>query len=118
MNEADFWKRLEFRLCREILGLKEKNFHRYWCDGFIPDAFDTEGDRPTIKGWVWMGIIESSRQETWRFSLFIEEKQSRDGIDWAELLPNDDVTGWLSIDVQHKLIEIDPRSAYPDLASK
>ena len=35
-------------------------------------------------------------------------------VNWSALLPPDDVTGWLSLDLDRKAVTIDPRAAYPD----
>lgn len=40
--------------------------------------------------------------------------RSWDDADWDALLPPDDVTGWLSLDVDEKTLRIDPAAAYPD----
>jgi hypothetical protein len=110
MNEAEYWSQLEFRVCSEIEGLKTKIFQGYCCDGFIPESFDM--DHARINGRVWIGI--GKHQELWDFSLSGNNVRSRESIDWARLLPGEDMTGWLVIDARHKSIKINLQSAFPD----
>ena len=39
MTEADYWLRLEFRVCRELAGMEDKALRSLWCDGFIPEVY-------------------------------------------------------------------------------
>jgi len=34
-----FWVSLEFRLCGEFAGLRERRYCYFWCDGFIPSHY-------------------------------------------------------------------------------
>jgi len=111
MEETEYWRQLEHRVCREIDGLKAQEFRGYWCDGFIPDSFDMEHAR--ISGLVWMGI-GGKNQESWHFSFHFENVCRREEIDWASLLPGENVTGWLSMNIHRKTMKITPQAALPD----
>lgn len=113
MDEAEFWSKLEYRVCREIDGLRSDEFQDHWCDGFIPKTFDAGGKPACIRGRVWIGI-GGRHQEAWAFCLVIGDVPSREAVDWAALLPDDDLTGWLALDAERRLMEIKPRNAHPD----
>lgn len=97
MDDREFWTRLEYRICGEIVGLRGDDCRGVWCDGFDPEMFQIIDGRPTITGGVW--LAKSGRQglqERWSFSLLLPERvRSEQDIDWAAMLPRDDVTGWL-----------------------
>jgi len=115
MEEKEFWLRLEYRVCREIDGLRTREFRGLWCDGFIPQYFDDSGERPAVRGRVWMGRGGTTHQEQWRFSLLLPENvTSPEEIDWGSILPTEDVTGWLSLDAARRVMKIDSIGAYPD----
>lgn len=114
MTEPEFWTHLEYRVCREFYGLRDSKYRGLGCDGFIAETFEVEAGCACIRGRAW--IQRGHDQEAWPFTLQIGRGiTSRDEIDWARLLPAEDVTGWLSIDLQRKTLKIDPAAAYPDL---
>ncbi|HEY7120064.1 MAG TPA: hypothetical protein VH475_25985 [Tepidisphaeraceae bacterium] len=85
-----------------------------WCDGFIPEQFESVDGRMAMSGRVWMGWGDG-RQESWRFVLFVAAGLTEDrDVDWAGMLPGDDVTGWLWIDRPRRVMRIDPRAARAD----
>lgn len=117
MGEADFWEHLEYRLCQELDGLKDKAraLRRYWCDGVIPDRYYPDDETPRILGRAWMGIGGTTGQEEWQFTLLLDRPyDAPDQIDWSVLLPSPDVTKWLSVDPVRKRLVIDPLAAVPD----
>jgi hypothetical protein len=86
-----------------------------WCDGFIPEWYLLNDPRPRITGRAW--ICNGPRQDEWKFALFLSHPvRSRDEIDWAALLPADNVTRWLAVDQRGKRLQIEPSAAVPDLA--
>lgn len=115
MTETDFWLSLEFRLCGEFMGMPTKQLRRYWCDGIYPTQYLLDGPAPRITGRLWL-CEGQRRQEEWDFTLLLPHPvASREEINWAVLLPPDNVTRWLSLDRQRKSIEMEPAVAVPDL---
>ncbi len=97
----------------------------WWCDGFIPHCIDPE--RRCVIGNVWM--VDGQKQQQWEFSLMLGENWRNEDvaphhpnplvtlayapleqadIDWAALLPAQNLTGWLSMDFKHKHLTLDP----------
>ncbi len=89
-----------------------------WCDGVIPDRYDLQANPPTITGRAWIGGCigdRSGAQHEWDFILFVGRRAaSASQVNWDPLLPADDVTGWLSVELKRKLLKINPQAAYPD----
>lgn len=113
MTESRFWGDLERRLCGEFEGLPDRSLQYLWCDGIMPDTYVLQDSEPRITGQAWIG--SSPREELWEFTLLLSQHYaSRDEIDWAALLPSDDVTRWLAVDVARRRIEIEPAKAVPD----
>lgn len=53
--------------------------------------------------------------EEWKFTLLTGEKNvEREQIDWKKLMPAEDHTGWLGVDLKRKQMVIEPGAAYPD----
>jgi hypothetical protein len=110
--EEDFWLALEYRICSEFAGFADEGLRGHWCDGLIPEEYDLQADESCIRGVAYCG---PSGQERWRFTLLVGPgANSAAEIDWASLLPADDVTGWLSPHRRERTLIIDPHSAYPD----
>lgn len=113
MTEADFWVCLEYRVCREFAGQTDRELRRLWCDGFVPREYHLEGPEPRIAGRAW--IVQGQRQSEWDFVLFLPRAfDSVEAIDWAALLPPDNITNWLALDVPGECLQIDPAAAVPD----
>jgi hypothetical protein len=54
-------------------------------------------------------------QDAWSFKFTLRSAvQRRANIAWDELLPPDDVSSWLAIDIARKRLAIDPADAVPD----
>ena len=116
MDEKDFWVRLEFRVTEEFAGMTENHLRCLWCDGFLPNWYRLEESPPCISGRTWICERGYPDQE-WDFVLFLPHPvSSREEIEWAALLPPDNVTRWLSMDFGRKLIQIEPAAAVPDPA--
>src|SRR4051794_3723813 len=113
MDESEYWLALEFRLCRELDGLRQTHHPGYSCDGIYGEAYFINEDPPRILGHAW---ICGTKYEEWKFELYLPNRvASREQIDWAALLPPLNVTKWLAIDEGGKRIQIDPAAAVPDL---
>jgi hypothetical protein len=113
VSEADYWVSLEFRLCREFAGMRDGRLRFLWCDGLIPGRWFLDDASPRITGHTW--ICSGRWQEEWKFTLFLNAGYaSGQELEWQRLLPPDNVTGWLAIDLRTKCIEIEPAAAMPD----
>jgi hypothetical protein len=92
MDEADFWVHLEYRVCREIEGLRQPRLRCFWCDGFIPVRYDLDEPSPRVVGRVWMGA-GPREQQVWEFVLLLRVPvESRETFVWSALLPTLDAT--------------------------
>lgn len=115
MDEKDFWENLEFRVCREFQEMPERRYQYFWCDGFLPRDYLLDNPEPQITGRCW--ICFGSVQTEWDFALLVPgSARSRADIDWAAILPAENVTRWMSFDENRRYIEIEPAVAVPDLA--
>lgn len=107
MTEDDYWPRLEYRVTREFAVMADAAFRSFWCDGFVPEQFRVSENAACITGVAWIGT--GARQARWEFRLDLPGTVlSRTDVLWAELLPPDDRSGWLTIDVERRVIRIDP----------
>jgi hypothetical protein len=110
VTERDYWQRLEFRLCRELEGMEENSLRFLWCDGFIPQQYLVDDPDPRITGLAW--ICNGPRQARWEFTLLLDHTVStREDIQWDLLLPPDEVTGWLAVDLDGHRIRLTPSHA-------
>jgi hypothetical protein len=118
MGEADFWVDLEYRICDEFVGLPQRRYQYFWCDGFIPSKYQLDGPSPQITGRCW--ICNGPAQAEWDFTLLLPRPfASREEIEWSSLLPPPNVTRWIAFDERRRYIEIEPAVAVPDMeASK
>jgi hypothetical protein len=115
MDEAYFWKSLEFRLCREFAGLPERRYQYFWCDGFVPSNYMLDEPSPRITGKCW--ICNGPKQDEWDFALLLPwPVGSREEINWSALHPAENLTRWMSFYEERRYIEIEPAVAVPDLA--
>lgn len=111
-SEADFWSALAHRVSRELAGFEDATLRANWCDGLLPEHYEFQAAEPCIRGRAFCG---PTGQEHWTFSLLTGEPgRSGSDLNWRELLPPDDVTGWLSVHLERRSLIIDPTSAYPD----
>jgi hypothetical protein len=113
MNEDEYWLALEFRVCREFAGMPENHLRFHWCDGFSPQQYQLEGPFACITGRAW--ICDGPKQEEWDFTLLLKPPaSSQSEIDWSSLLPPENVSQWLAVDLALKRIEIEPSAAVID----
>jgi O-acetyl-ADP-ribose deacetylase len=115
MPEAEFWGRLENRVCRELAAMPAKELRALWCDGFVPVEYLLDDPAPRIAGRAWIG---RDGQGEWEFTLLLPRPAGgREEIDWASLLPAEDMTGWLDVEQEgpRPRLTIDPSRAVPGL---
>ena len=104
--EHEFWSRLERRICAEFRGHPDKHLRYFWCDGLVPEEYDFAAPQPHVIGLAWCG---GTGQQRWQFTLILAPgTPSCEAIDWAALLPADDLTGWFSPHPGPKTMTIDP----------
>jgi hypothetical protein len=114
MNEKEYWTALEFRHCGEFGGMSDRRFAELWCDGVIPEIYQIHEEPPMILGRAW--ICRGPRQSEWKFQLFLPRQfRAIDEIDWNELLPSSDMTKWIAVNWDKRIIQIEPAAAVPDL---
>ena len=116
VTEREYFIALEYRVCRELAGMRDENLRIIWCDGFLPDPqieISRRHRRVTGKFWIGFG---GSHHELWDFHLLLGPiVKDRQQIDWAALLPPDEVTGWLSMYFESKLLVVRPYAIYPEI---
>src|SRR5687768_12433742 len=118
MDEADYWVCLEYRVSREFAGMADWDLRHYWCDGFTPERYHLGDSEPRITGRAWV-CYGQYPQEQWPFTLFLGRPVgSRSEIDWRALLPAEDVTRWLALDIPGQRLQIEPAAAVPDPAGR
>lgn len=110
MTERDYFGELEMRVSRELAGMRQRELQWWWCDGFMADVFEVVGQRCRVAGKVWMAFGQE-RQELWDFVVYLGSVRPREEIDWATMLPGENVTGWLSLDFDTKLMKVNPVAA-------
>ncbi len=110
MTESEYWASLEYRVTRELGRMDDNALRSLWCDGFIPERFAVDNADPHITGAVW--ICSGPRQHRWEFRLDLGRTVDRSAdVRWANLLPADDATGWLTVDLEGRRIRINPSQA-------
>jgi hypothetical protein len=113
LTEREYFGHLEMRVSRELAGMRQRELQSLWCDGLIAEAFEIVGERCRMTGQVWMAFGQQ-RQQPWNFVVYLGPARSREEIDWAAMLPREDVTGWLSLDFQTKFMKVNPFAADSD----
>jgi hypothetical protein len=114
VSEAEYFRRLEMRVSRELAGMRQKELRGWWCDGFIPEKFVVTRSGCHIAGQVWM---DNGRhhQTLWNFVVLLGRSiVTRDEVKWAELMPAEDVTDWLSLDFENEFMKVKPFAARRD----
>lgn len=113
VNEAMYWNQLQARVCRELDGLEEYHRRGLWCHGFVAKEYAVDSSPAQIVGQVWIGV-GPREHESWGFTLVLKQKAAdRASVPWQELLPADDVTGWMTVDLGGRRMAVDPGSAVP-----
>jgi hypothetical protein len=117
VTEPEYFSALELRVCGELAGMRDKALQEIWCDGFLAEPqIEISRRHRRVTGKVWIGF-GGSHQALWDFHLLlgaiVKDPQQ---IDWSALLPANEVTGWLSMYFESKLLVLRPYAAYPDIA--
>jgi hypothetical protein len=108
VEKRDFWDRLEYRVCRELAAMEDGRLRALWCDGFIPQELRVEQGVAQIVGHAWMGA-GPREQSRWTLVLFLRSGlSSEDEMPWSSLLPPEDATEWLEIDLENKELRVHP----------
>jgi len=105
ITEGEFWGRMEMRVCRELCGMDDPVLRHMWCDGIQGGVVRPQAGRAYLGGTIWIG---RDGQTEMQFEMALPETISieRD-INWKDLLPSEDLTGWLAVDLQRKRVTID-----------
>ncbi|MEV4312149.1 hypothetical protein [Actinocrispum sp. NPDC049592] len=97
----------------ELFKSEDARRHGMWCDGFVPEVYDLDSPLPCVRGRAWIGY-GPSKQDPYEFTLILPRGlRSKDDIDWAALMPADDMTGWLTYSREWKTLVIYPAAAVP-----
>ncbi len=113
MTESEYFGHLERRVSRELAGMRQRELRGWWCDGFIPEKFVVTGEGCHVAGKVWIGT--GSEQSLWNFVVLLGRSfKSRGDANWAELIPAEELTGWLSLDFEGEFLKIDACAGVPD----
>lgn len=91
--------------------MKDKALRCLWCDGFIPERYLLTDQPPRITGRAWISV-GPRKQSDWEFVLLLDTtEETHDNILWTELLPSEDVAGWLEVDLDGRQILVTPSRA-------
>jgi hypothetical protein len=114
VTETEYFDLLEGRVSSELARMRQRELRSWWCDGFLPEKFVVTRSGSHVAGRVWMDPGDGD-QALWSFVLLLGPRPvDRDEVQWAELLPAADATGWLSLDFERQFMKIKPSAAYPD----
>ncbi len=88
--------------------MEDKTLRSLWCDGFVPERFLLDDPIPQITGRAWIAT-GPRKQDRWEFTLLLDATtRAREDIPWGSLLPSEDLTGWLAVDLDVRRIVINP----------
>lgn len=110
MDEATFWLLLESRVSGEMVQNAACRELGMWCDGFVPERREAQ----RCRGQVWIGQGGAAGpQALWTFELLLGDEAAVDATepDWAKLMPADDATAWLAVDVARRHLVVAPLDA-------
>jgi hypothetical protein len=113
VTETEYFDLLEGRVSSELSGMRQRELRGWWCDGFIVEKFVVTRSGSHVAGRVWLDPGNGD-QALWNFVLLGPRPMNRDEVQWAELLPAADATGWLFLDFERKFMKIKLSAAYPD----
>jgi hypothetical protein len=120
VTETEYFGHLEMRVSRELEGMRQPELRSALCDGFLPEEFVVTRSGSHVAGRVWMDPGKAAgkgkcEQSLWNFVLLLGPRPvQRDEVKWSELLPAEDVTGWLFLDFDHRFMKIKLSAARPD----
>jgi hypothetical protein len=91
--------------------MEDRALRSLWCDGFIPEQYLLDDPTPRVTGRAWIGT-GPRKQDRWEFSLFLDKAaRTREDVCWETLLPGDEVTGWLGVDLEGRRLRVTPGRA-------
>lgn len=111
MEERDFWFKLWRRIQEEIYASDREDLQGFSSDWMDWDSYVLHQTPPRLRGVILLGV---GGHESWRYVLHLSglgEVRSVDDIEWQSLLPDERRTGWLTANIEKKLLEIDPTVA-------
>jgi len=120
VTETEYFGHLEMRVSRELEGMRQPELRGWWCDGLLPEKFVVTRSGSHVAGRAWMDPGQRAspgrcEQVLWNFVLLLGPRPvQRDEVPWSELLPPDDVTGWLLLDFDRQFMKIKLSAARPD----
>jgi hypothetical protein len=116
VTETEYFDRLEMRVSRELAGMRQRELCSWWCDGFLPEKFVVTRSGSHVAGRVWMDPGKrQGDQALWNFVLLLGPRPvDRDEVQWAEMVPAEDATGWLFLDFERQFMKVKLSAAYPD----
>ena len=95
-------------MCRELEGMEDRALRSLWCDGFIPEQYLLDDPTPRVTGRAWIGT-GPRKQDRWELSLFLDHAaRTCEGVGRETLLPGDEVTGWLGVDLEEQRLRVKP----------
>jgi hypothetical protein len=109
--EEDFWTALEYRVCREMDKIPICRRLGLWCDGFNPQLYLLHHSPSEITGNVWIGFGRY-KQEEWKFRLLLSPFSSN-RMAWPDLVPQEELTGWLGVNAAKRELKLDLRREGP-----
>jgi hypothetical protein len=117
VTETEYFDHLEMRVSSELAGMRQAELGTWWCDGFLPEQFVVTRSGSHIAGRVWMDPGKGKGDQVlWNFVLLLGPRpMDRDEVQWSELLPAEDATGWLFLDFDRRFMKIKLSAAHPDL---
>ena len=105
MSEDEFWGALEYRICRELNGMKQQGLNGVWCDGIRGGVDHPECQPMRMSGTIYLGRDGQTEKA---FVMAVPAASiENDTVDWESLLPAEDLTAWLSVDLRGKRVAID-----------
>jgi hypothetical protein len=114
VTEHEYFGHLEMRVSRELAGMRDQRLRGLWCDGFVRENFVISPGGSHVAGRVW--IADGQRgQALWNFVLLLgRSRVPREQVNWAALLLEEEVTGWLYLDFEQKFVKVKLSAAHPD----
>src|SRR5437773_10771608 len=109
MTEAEFWVYLEYRVSRELRERTDNQLRFLWGDGFVPD--DVQANDGSVVGFAFISEDDGRTFERYRFRLKLNSGvREPHGINWSAVLPEGLSRGWLLVDRDRKLVEIQSKA--------
>jgi hypothetical protein len=111
MSTQEFWPELERRIANEVAASGRTDLRGFWCDGLYLTRYLFDETPPRAEGTIFFG---RTGQEVWHLQVALGTQPhatSLDDLDWDALLPARRRTGWLTVDIEARLVAVDPAVA-------